>query len=268
MDFLAANYEWLKDQVLDHAEEFIIFDLPGQLELFLNSDSLRSVLSRLGENLGVDANGDERRLKVGMVELFDSHYIQDPYKYLSACTYSLVSMINLELPHINVLSKADLIGNSTSLDFSLDYYTSCADLTPLENKLTGATSNSFPHFSSRFSKLTKNLCSMLENYAMTSFIPLEISDKASVGNLVAMIDKCLGFVISNNSDPASDEIAGDARLVVDMTQNLLGQGLTNLEKRVEMDQEQRLQEELKIFELLASGTIDEDEADRRLATLG
>lgn len=43
------------------------------------------------------------------VHLCDAHYITDASKYLSVLLLSLRAMLQLELPHINVLSKVDLL---------------------------------------------------------------------------------------------------------------------------------------------------------------
>lgn len=43
------------------------------------------------------------------VHLCDAHYITDASKYISVLLLSLRAMLQLELPHINVLSKIDLI---------------------------------------------------------------------------------------------------------------------------------------------------------------
>lgn len=43
------------------------------------------------------------------VHLVDAHYCTDPAKYISVLLLSLKTMIQLELPHVNVLSKIDLV---------------------------------------------------------------------------------------------------------------------------------------------------------------
>ena len=49
------------------------------------------------------------------VNLVDSQFCNDPGKYLSVAMMSLSTMVFLETPHINVLSKIDLINNLTPL---------------------------------------------------------------------------------------------------------------------------------------------------------
>ena len=74
--------------------------------------------------------------RLAAVSLTDAHLCSDPGKYLSALLQALSSMLHLELPHINVLSKIDLIEQYGKLAFNLDFYTE-ASLTPvqLEHKL-------------------------------------------------------------------------------------------------------------------------------------
>lgn len=48
-------------------------------------------------------------MQLTAVHLIDAHLCSDPGKYISALLLSLSTMLHLELPHINVLSKIDLI---------------------------------------------------------------------------------------------------------------------------------------------------------------
>ena len=48
-------------------------------------------------------------LQLVAVHLVDSHYCSDPGKFISVLLTSLSTMVQLELPHINVLSKVDLM---------------------------------------------------------------------------------------------------------------------------------------------------------------
>lgn len=43
------------------------------------------------------------------VNLVDSHYCHDPGTFVSVLLTSLATMVQMELPHINVLSKIDLL---------------------------------------------------------------------------------------------------------------------------------------------------------------
>ena len=106
---------------------------------------------------------------------------------------SLRAMLHLELPHINVLSKIDLIrqygdlgascshyllraplisvllrtrGAIISVDFNLDYYTEVQDLSYLENLLTQQTP--------RYAALNMALCSLIEDTPLVGFETLAV----------------------------------------------------------------------------------------------
>jgi hypothetical protein len=64
----------------------------------------------------------------------DNHLLNissQPTTFLSAVLTVAASMLRLGLPHINVLSKVDLLPNYGPLPFNLDFYTEMTDLTPL-----------------------------------------------------------------------------------------------------------------------------------------
>ena len=53
----------------------------------------------------IDVHSDQ----LAAVHLCDAHYVTDASKYISVLLLSLRTMLHLELPHVNVLSKVDLI---------------------------------------------------------------------------------------------------------------------------------------------------------------
>lgn len=160
LDFLAENLDWLKNKILEHKDCYLIFDLPGQLELFLNSDSLKKILKGIMDM-------EEAKLNLVITELFDSHYCYDDDKFLSACVYSLISMINLELPHVNVLSKVDLLKQYGYLERDIQFYLECNDLTLMKESY----SKSNTRFQKKYGKLSEKLCNLVENYGMCNFYP-------------------------------------------------------------------------------------------------
>eukprot|EP00095_Tigriopus_kingsejongensis_P012392 snap_masked-scaffold1164_size58058-processed-gene-0.2 protein:Tk12392 transcript:snap_masked-scaffold1164_size58058-processed-gene-0.2-mRNA-1 annotation:"gpn-loop gtpase 2" len=101
MAFLASNFDWLLSRIRQVPDSYIMIDCPGQVELYTHDESLKSVISRL-EKFGT---------RLCCVNLVDSHYCSDPAKFISVCLTSLNSMLQIELPHINVLSKVDLVEN-------------------------------------------------------------------------------------------------------------------------------------------------------------
>jgi hypothetical protein len=47
---------------------------------------------------------------------FMVQFVSDVTKYISGCMASLSAMIQLELPHINILSKMDLVSNKKEVE--------------------------------------------------------------------------------------------------------------------------------------------------------
>ncbi|KAM1464208.1 hypothetical protein ACFXTO_043896 [Malus domestica] len=173
MDYLEKNIDWLeaklKPLIKDH---YILFDLPGQVELFFLHSNVKNVIMKLVKKLN---------LRLTAVHLVDAHLCSDPGKYVSALILSLSTMLHMELPHINVLSKIDLIESYGKLAFNLDFFTDVEDLSYLQYKL-----DQDPR-SAKYRKLTKELCEVIEDYSL---------DKESVGNLVKLIDKSNGYIFA------------------------------------------------------------------------
>jgi len=60
-------------------------------------------------------------------------------------------------------------------------------------------------FHRKYHKLHHELCDMVEEFSLLSFLPLSILDAESVGRVVARVDKCNGYVFlnkANNNDGA------------------------------------------------------------------
>jgi hypothetical protein len=79
--------------------------------------------------------------------------VTDAAKYVSILLPSLQTMLQLELPHVNVLSKFDLIVRCGDLDFNLDFYMEVQDLSYLGNALNAS--------SPRHTALHMALCSVI-----------------------------------------------------------------------------------------------------------
>lgn len=121
------------------------------------------------------------------MHLCDAHYITDAAKYVSVLLLSLRAMLHLELPHINVLSKIDLLKQYGDLEFNLDFYTEVQDLSYLENSL----SSSLP---SKFSTLNMAMIDLVQDFSLVGFETLAVEDKNSMLNLTRAIDRATGHV--------------------------------------------------------------------------
>ncbi|TFK70700.1 hypothetical protein BDN72DRAFT_525603 [Pluteus cervinus] len=177
MEYLEANYDWLEDRLKELGPDaYVLFDLPGQVELSTNHDSVKNIVEKLTKN----------GFRLAVVHLCDAHYVTDASKYISVLLLSLRTMLHLELPHINVLSKVDLIAQYGDLDFNLDFYTEVQDLSHLENSLSSTTP--------RYTALNMAICSLVEDFGLVGFETLAVEDKSSMLHLTRAIDRATGYV--------------------------------------------------------------------------
>jgi hypothetical protein len=122
------------------------------------------------------------------VHLVDAHYCLDPSMYVSMLLVSLRAMLHLELPHVNILSKIDLIERYGKLPLSLEFYTQVQDLNYLLVLL-----ESDP-FGKKYKKLSHALVELVQDFGLVGYQTLCIQDKKSVVNVARLIDKANGFV--------------------------------------------------------------------------
>ena len=100
VDMLASKAEHLKEEILDLKPGYVLFDTPGQMELF----AFRSV----GEYI-VSILGGERK---AMLFLVDAALSIRPSGLLSSMLLAASAHYRLSIPQINVLNKIDLIDRS------------------------------------------------------------------------------------------------------------------------------------------------------------
>ncbi|XP_064028685.1 GPN-loop GTPase 2 [Pogoniulus pusillus] len=176
MEYLEANSDWLQERLAALRGHYFLFDCPGQVELYTHHRALKNVLAQLAK----------WNFRLAAVHLVDSHYCTDPGKFISVLCTSLSTMLHVELPHVNVLSKMDLIEQYGKLAFNLDYYTEVLDLSYLVDHLA-----SDPFFRS-YRRLNEKLVEVIEEYSLVSFVPLNVQDKASMRQVLQAVDKANG----------------------------------------------------------------------------
>jgi len=200
MEYIEVNLDWLVTKLRaatkDEVVPYVIFDCPGQVELYTHHDIMTRITSQLVKAL------DGRLVAVHLV---DSTLCVDAYRYISAVLLSLSAMMQLELPHINVLSKIDMLMDHTDdLPFKLDYYAGVFDLSHL---LLTLQINRHP-MSEKFKELNRLMAELVEDYGMVNFEPLDIQDKECALRVLSRCDTANGHVmgaekIHDPSDPVS-----------------------------------------------------------------
>jgi GPN-loop GTPase len=102
MEYLVNNLDWLQDHLDEFGDdEYLILDCPGQLELYSHIPLMRTIFDRM-KMWGYGGN-------MISVFLLDTTFLCDTSKFISGSLLSLSAMISLELPHVNIMTKCDLM---------------------------------------------------------------------------------------------------------------------------------------------------------------
>jgi hypothetical protein len=201
---------------------YLLFDFPGQVELFTHSLAVRNIAARLSKELDI---------RLCAVQLIDAHYCTDASKFIAASLLTTTTMIRLELPTVNILSKIDLLNQYGKMPYNLEYFMECQELDRLVDYLDGqnmeeeeqeesSTNTSQAsylddeeyqdarsrkcnsNFFRRHRKLHQLLCEVIDDYSLINFIPLNISDAVSVGRVLSRIDRANGYIFTSvEKDP-------------------------------------------------------------------
>jgi hypothetical protein len=103
------------------------------------------------------------------------------------------AMLQLEIPHINILSKMDLCPDSTRIERFLT-----ADSSLL---LEDANKNMAP----MYANLNAALVRLIDEYNMVHFVPLNIKDEDSITRILYEIDNALQYHEDQEPKEPKDE---------------------------------------------------------------
>ncbi|KAJ8096903.1 hypothetical protein POJ06DRAFT_241531 [Lipomyces tetrasporus] len=230
MEELEQNWDDFMQEIKNlGSSDYLIFDCPGQVELFTHHHSLRSLFLKL----------QKLDYRLVVVNLIDSFYITSPTQYISVLLLALRSMLQLDLPHINVLSKIDLLSNYGKLDFNLDFYSEVQDL----NYLLPLIKRESPTLlGGKFASLNEAIADLIMDFGLVEFEVLAVEDKKSMISLLSVIDKATGYTFG------STEIGGDTIWAEATRQGGYLGSIADIQERwidhkEEYDQQERLERE-------------------------
>lgn len=171
MEYLVNNLDWLQDLLTDYSDDdYFIFDCPGQIELYSHLPVMKQLTKAL-QDWGFVVAG---------VYLVDSLFIAEPAKFMSGVLASLSAMIQLEIPHVNVLTKADLAPEEDIEQF----------LDPSSGHLLETLAEST---NPQFRPLSRAICDILTDYSMVVFVPLNINDEDSIETVMRTVDHAINY---------------------------------------------------------------------------
>lgn len=189
MEHLEDSLEdWLGEELSAFGDDdYLLFDCPGQVELYSHVSCFRSLADYLSSH----------DVRACAVYCLDVQFAASPSKYVAGCLAALAAMVCLEMPHVNVLTKVDLLPKEgkralrrylipDANELSRDLETASAvssssfgvgsgaasegvDASPLP-----AVSNNGAH-ARRTRALDEAVVRLLDDWALVSFVPLDRS---------------------------------------------------------------------------------------------
>lgn len=175
-EFLNENLDWFDQALGPSDEEYLtIFDLPGQIELYTHSPVLPELIRHLKRNMD---------FSLCVVYLMESTFIVDRAKYFAGTLSAMSAMLMLECPHINVLSKMDLMKNQVSKRELKRYID--PDPTVMAEEATKDTNP-------RWYDLNLSVVNLIENFSMVQYLQLNAQDEDSVRAVLSYVDNMTGW---------------------------------------------------------------------------
>lgn len=98
-DLMVQESRRIAEIIDSYDSDYVLVDVPGQLELFAFRQSSKQFIEDLGKDYGA------------MIYLLDSALAQNPYSYISSKFLALSVMTRFYIPFFPVISKSDLIDN-------------------------------------------------------------------------------------------------------------------------------------------------------------
>ncbi|XP_053693668.1 GPN-loop GTPase 3 [Sabethes cyaneus] len=190
IEYLLENSDWLRNQLCgvgsDDEEEgatgveepdddYILFDMPGQIELYTHLQAGKQLAKLL----------ESWNFRLCSIFLVDSQFMIDGSKFLSGTMAALSVMVNMELPHVNILSKMDLLSKTSK--GQLDKY-----LEPDPQALLGEVTNE-SSWGRKYRKLSETIGLLIEDFSLVRFTPMNINDEENIADLLLMIDNVIQY---------------------------------------------------------------------------
>ncbi|GAB4822828.1 hypothetical protein N2152v2_009874 [Parachlorella kessleri] len=173
MEYMEDNLEeWLGEELEAYGDDdYLLFDCPGQIELYSHLTVFRTFVDYLKKD----------GWQICAVYCLDVQFVAEMPKFIAGCMTALSAMVQLELPHVNVLTKMDLCKNKEEVEQLL--FPEKHEMLYQLDKQTG------PHFQ----RLNAAVVQLLEDYSMVNFSMLDITDEESIEELLQSIDLAIQY---------------------------------------------------------------------------
>ncbi|KAL8971723.1 MAG: hypothetical protein Q9183_000916 [Haloplaca sp. 2 TL-2023] len=206
-EFLLQNLDFLTEALEPLTEEYlIIFDLPGQIELYTHIPVVPTLVKHL-------TRFGSLNISLCAAYLLESTFVIDRAKFFAGTLSAMSAMILLEIPHVNILSKMDLVKGSVpkrQLKRFLEPDVSLVDEDNdgrVQRRGEDPASAESVMGGGSFKRLNKAVAQLIDDFSMVSFLQLDAQDEDSVGGILSYIDDAIQFHEAQEPREPNDEIA-------------------------------------------------------------
>jgi GPN-loop GTPase len=187
--YLANNLDWLDEQLGAFDNDYLLIDLPGQIELYTHHHTiLPPILNHIRTT---------HDYRICATYLLESQFVLQPEKFFAGALSAMSAMIMLECSHINILSKADLVKGEIGrgqlkrfLEGDGSVYEETKGMNPGRHRLNEA------------------IVRLVEDFGMVNMLPLDSGDRESVETILSYIDDCTQWAEDQVPSRAFNDIDG------------------------------------------------------------
>ncbi|RHZ65542.1 hypothetical protein CDV55_100095 [Aspergillus turcosus] len=204
-EFLLQNLDFLSQALDPLSEEYlIIFDMPGQIELYTHIPLLPSLVQYLSRQGPLNIN-------LCAAYLLESTFVVDKAKFFAGTLSAMSAMLMLEMPHVNILSKMDQVRDMVSRKelkrfVNVDVGLLQDDIGDEEETAEGDPSSKDTLLSGgSFKRLNRAVGQLIDDFSMVSFLKLDVQDEDSVAAVLSHIDDAIQYHEAQEPREPNDE---------------------------------------------------------------
>lgn len=206
-EFLLENLDFF-DAIETISEEYlIVIDMPGQIELYTHIPIVPALVRHLSRN-------GQLQINLCAAYLLESTFIVDRAKFFAGTLSAMSAMIMMELPHVNILSKMDLVKGMVGRRELRKFLDPDADLMLEQSRLEGEEETTVSDPASKdalmsggsFQALNQAVAKLIDDFSMVSFLQLDVQEEDSVGSVLSYIDDAIQFHEAQEPKEPNDEL--------------------------------------------------------------
>ncbi|MCJ1312963.1 ATP binding protein [Agyrium rufum] len=211
-EFLLENLDFLTEAIDPLTEEYlIIIDMPGQIELYTHIPVVPTIVKHLTQAGALNVN-------LCAAYLLEATFVIDRAKFFAGTLSAMSAMIMLEIPHVNILSKMDLVKGSVprkQLKRFLDPDASLLDdeaadapiaVASAQKKGVAPSETKSVMAGGSFRRLNQAVAQLIEDFSMVSYLQLDVQKEDSVGAILSYIDDAIQYQEAQEPKEPNDEL--------------------------------------------------------------